>query len=904
MLVALAALGACPSFHPDPLPGAPAGATFVDIDGVHVRYRDIGSGPAVVLIHGYGASLDSWASVAPAIAGRHRVIAVDLKGVGWTSRPEGDYSPAAQAQLVWRVLDKLKVTDVAIVGHSWGSSVALAMAVAQPARVRRVALYDAYVYDDQVPGFFRWAQKSGVGEVLFALFYKERIEDRAPLAYFDERWITQPRVERVEEDLEKPGTVAAALATARGHHFAALHEALRGFARPVLLLWGAEDQVTPLRFGQRLANELANATLVVYPRCGHIPMVEAHNQSTRDLAHFLDGEVGPEVIEIDDPAATDKAAAGASSQGHAVKSAIGFIARSGRSRCGVECARVGGWPAGERRRTERPAVLPDRAWATPAWARDQRRPRSARLWPASRSSPRPPAPRSARISPRSARAHAASLRRTARGHRGRPSRRAPRAQRLPLQPRSRSRPRFDRQADLSDSARRRPGPRQLGSARAHRHRDLRAGRRRRGQVAHRLARQRRARRLAGSRRRLARATSGGQLPGYAAVKRVWAEALTPLGVLAVGRMGANFGLGITANGGDCEDCDHGDSADRLAFVSPIAGHLLALAYDIASSGPTTRSADNGRTIGLEPSDKAAGPTIAILTVHPPAALARRAAAGRTSVEYGAYISRRTQDRDVPATYLPTAEPQTTFTSNDLVARGFAATATGGWLRITGARFRIEAEVAYKNASVQNPSLIPGAEITEEVTSSQLGMALESDFDLGLARLGFDSGYASGDSAPGFGVTLNPTSIGESAAPAGSLNGPQANLPGDQTVDKFQFHPDYHIDQILFREIIGTITDAVYLRPHVRTTLLTAGPGRLELGAALIASWAVDATSTPSGARDLGVEIDPELRYVSRDGFSATLDYGLFLPGAAFDNPTAHLEAHPAQVIRARLVFAF
>ena len=400
------------------------------------------------------------------------------------------------------------------------------------------------------------------------------------------------------------------------------------------------------------------------------------------------------------------------------------------------------------------------------------------------------------------------------------------------------------------------------------------------------------------------ATSGGQRPGYAAVKRAWAEALTPFGVLAVGRMGASFGLGLAANGGDCEDCDHGDSADRIAFVAPVAGHLIAVAYDIASVGPTTRSADNGRTIGLEPSDRAAGPTLAILKVHSPAALARRAAAGRISTEYGLYLSHRTQDRDVPATYLPVAEPVSSFTSNDLVARGFAATAAGGWLRVTGARFRVEAELAYKNASVQNPSLIPGAAITEAVTSSQLGMVLESDLDLGPARLGFDAGYASGDSAPGFGVTLNPSAIGETAPAAGALNGPQANLPGDHTVDNFQFHPDYHIDQILFREIIGTVTDAVYLRPHARTTLLRAGTGRLELGAALIASWAVEATSTPSGQKALGVEIDPELRYVSRDGFSATVDYGLFLPGAAWDNPTANLQAHPAQVIRARLVFVF
>jgi uncharacterized protein (TIGR04551 family) len=336
-------------------------------------------------------------------------------------------------------------------------------------------------------------------------------------------------------------------------------------------------------------------------------------------------------------------------------------------------------------------------------------------------------------------------------------------------------------------------------------------------------------------------------------------------------------------------------------VSPLAGHLVALAYDIASTGPFTRSKDGGRTIGLEPSDRAGGPTLAILRVHSPAALARRAAAGRASIEYGVFVSRRTQDRDVPATYLPTAQPRGSFTSNDLVARGFAATETGGWVRISSAAFRLEAELDYANASVANPSLIPGTVLSEPVTSSQLGLAIESDIAVGGGRIGLDSGYASGDSAPGFGAF--PT-IGEGPATAGALDGPQASPPGDRTVDNFRFHPDYHIDQILFREIIGTVTDAVYVRPHVRTTLTAVGGGRLEAGAALIASWAVEPTSTPSGQRALGVEIDPELRYAVRDGFAATFDYGVLFPGAAFDNPTAHLEARTAQVLRARLVFAF
>ena len=137
---------------------------------------------------------------------------------------------------------------------------------------------------------------------------------------------------------------------------------------------------------------------------------------------------------------------------------------------------------------------------------------------------------------------------------------------------------------------------------------------------------------------------------------------------------------------------------------------------------------------------------------------------------------------------------------------------------------------------------------------------------------------------------------------GAFDGPQANLPRDHTVDNFRFSPDYRIDQILFREIIGTITDAIYLRPHAATTLLTAGAGKLEAIAALIASWAVEPTSTPSGARARGVELDPELRYTSKDGFAAAVAYGVLLPGAGFDNTT--LQAKPAQAVRARLWFVF
>ena len=848
-------LGGCPRFHDGRLTGAPADATFVEIDGVHVRYRDVGAGPAVVLVHGYGASSESWASVIPALTGHHRVIAVDLKGFGWTSRPDGDYSPAAQAHLVWRVLDRLGVKDVAIVGHSWGSSVSLSMAVAQPARVRRVALYSAYVYDDQVPSFFRWAEKPGLGEMLFGMYYRERIEDRVPLAYYDERYVTQSKVERVEAEMERPGTVAAALATARRHHFGPLHRALRAFQQPVLLLWGENDQVTPIRFGHRLVEELANAELKTYARCGHMPMVEAHNQSTRDLAAFLAKDlVAPPPPTDAGPAPADGTGGGAAETQPSTTSATAIadldvpapetsnvgvpdLVPASRMTIGADLAALG-------------VELTPRRYAAPRESTEivvhgLLRVREHGLFNLdldrgldSRGEPLFPVPLSGgqKINDGDIRART-DLALYARG--------------VGLAVKAR--------IDWLDNV-------SLGG-----NPDLSNG---------------------------SPATSGGQRPTAVVLKRAWGEALTPFGTLAAGRMGAHFGLGIAAHGGDCEDCDQGAAADRIAFVSPIAGHLLAVAWDFASRLPFERARNDSHNISLDTASAVSGPTLAILKVHTPAARERRAAAGLTNIEYGGYVSLRFQDSDVPASYLPTAVPAS-FTPDDVVARGFSATATGAWARVSSERFRIEAELAYAKARIDQPSLVPGAEITVPVTSNQLGFALESDVDLGPAQLGFDGGFASGDDAPGFGAYPKPT---EAAPPPGAFDGPQADLPRDRTVDNFRFHPDYRVDQILFRELIGTITDAIYVKPHVRAALLSAGAGQFELGASLIASWAVEAASTPSGARDLGIEVDPELRYAHADGFAATLVVGPFFPGGAFDN--TNLQARSAAVVRGRVAWVF
>lgn len=283
-------LAGCMQFHRGPMPGEPKSATFADLHDTRVRFVDQGSGPAVVMIHGFASALENWAPVIPAVEKRHRVLALDLKGFGWTDRPEGDYSPEAQADLVLALMDARGIKKAAIVAHSWGSSVALALTLKAPERVTRLALYDAWVYEEQLPPFFHWARTDGVGESLFSMFYKERADERIALAFYDKRYVTEAFVESVERALDRPGTTAAALAAVRGQRYAAVQKNYRSVRQPTLLLWGREDVVTPVSFGERLSRDLPGARLVVYPRCGHFPMIEAKDASNRELLSFLDAD--------------------------------------------------------------------------------------------------------------------------------------------------------------------------------------------------------------------------------------------------------------------------------------------------------------------------------------------------------------------------------------------------------------------------------------------------------------------------------------------------------------------------------------------------------------------------------------------------------------------------------------
>ena len=122
-------------------------------NGATIHTRSGGSGPAVVLLHGYGETGDMWGPLAADLARDHTVIVPDLRGLGLSSKPAGGFDKKTQAADVELVLTALGAKQVDVVAHDIGNMVAFQFAAQHPERVRRIVLIDA-----PVPGVGPWEE--------------------------------------------------------------------------------------------------------------------------------------------------------------------------------------------------------------------------------------------------------------------------------------------------------------------------------------------------------------------------------------------------------------------------------------------------------------------------------------------------------------------------------------------------------------------------------------------------------------------------------------------------------------------------------------------------------------------------------------------------------------------------
>lgn len=384
------------------------------------------------------------------------------------------------------------------------------------------------------------------------------------------------------------------------------------------------------------------------------------------------------------------------------------------------------------------------------------------------------------------------------------------------------------------------------------------------------------------------------------VKQAWGEVTLPFGVLAAGRMGGliSWGTGFFINNGDCLGCDNGDTGDRVALTVPVLNHYVTALYELSASGPYVQSA-TGVPLDLERRAQVHTAALAVARFDSAEAQRRKLRAGRTLIQYGVLASYRQQGLDAPAWTQPGGLFRA-YGPGDFVRRDLQSFAADVWFMLHHKGFRAELEAATVLGRIGDATNMPGVSFRAPVTSRQFGGVASLSYQFRWpVRLRFELGFASGNDAPGFGLGGAP---GQLTTQKGDLDGPPIRPPADMTIDNFRFSPDYHVDLILWRRIIGLVTGAVYVKPTVRLGPFGSTFHHFTLDTSLVESQAVYAATPPGQDKQLGVELDLMARYRYEAGFEVDLGYGILFPGAGFRNLTLMLEPQPAQTLELILAY--
>lgn len=226
---------------------------IVDVNGIQFHYRIAGTGPALLLIHGFTWTSEWWDPLLPAFARDHRVIVVDLPGHGRSTRRPGPWSYRQVASDVYGLLDRLGIQRVRAIGHSAGGNTLVHMATQQPARVEAMVLVagghrllnSARKYVRDTPTYENLAETQRAARLRVQPGGEAQLRSlldamRALADDYDDLSFTAERLSQIR-------------------------------AR-TLLVWGDRDPYYPIEVATEMHHAIPNAALWVVPFQGHFPL--------------------------------------------------------------------------------------------------------------------------------------------------------------------------------------------------------------------------------------------------------------------------------------------------------------------------------------------------------------------------------------------------------------------------------------------------------------------------------------------------------------------------------------------------------------------------------------------------------------------------------------------------------
>ena len=244
--------------------------------------------PTLVLLHGFGASLQTWDAWSQALETQWRVVRIDVPAFGLTGPAvNNDYSDEADVARLLALLDHLGLQRVAVGGHSMGGRIAWNFAAAHPERVSHLVLVAPDGFPDpRSTTEFTYQVSPWLGLMKLSLPAWALKMGVAP-AYGDEKLLTADTMRRYQDMMRAPGVRAALIERMRQTRNSDPVPRLQSLKMPVLLVWGEKDAFIPISNAQDYLQAIPHATLATIPEAGHVVHEEAPMASVQAMKVFL-----------------------------------------------------------------------------------------------------------------------------------------------------------------------------------------------------------------------------------------------------------------------------------------------------------------------------------------------------------------------------------------------------------------------------------------------------------------------------------------------------------------------------------------------------------------------------------------------------------------------------------------
>jgi len=267
---------------------------FVSVYGVRLHYVERGSGPPLVLLHGNGSMIEDFQSsgLIDLATKKYRVIAIDRPGFGHSDRPRSIvWTPEAQAYLIASALKKIGVPRAIILGHSWGTLVALALAVKHPQVVQALVLASGYYYPTARPDVVILSSPSipligdllchTLSPLLSRLMWPLLLRKLFGPSPVPEKFAGFPKEMALRPSQIRASAADSALMIPSA---STLQKHYRLLEMPVAIVAGAEDRLVESEQPAHLHRDIPQSTLRCVPRTGHM----VHQTATGEIMTAID----------------------------------------------------------------------------------------------------------------------------------------------------------------------------------------------------------------------------------------------------------------------------------------------------------------------------------------------------------------------------------------------------------------------------------------------------------------------------------------------------------------------------------------------------------------------------------------------------------------------------------------